>query len=69
MKTDLKPCPFCGGTDIRKTDNGHYEWLYCADCDCKGPWIDPPDDHCWTGTEMADQWNTRTTSETSNAAE
>ncbi len=56
---DLLPCPFCGGDDIRKSDNGHVEWLYCADCDCKGPWIEPPEGHYFTGTELADQWNAR----------
>lgn len=55
----LLPCPFCGSTDIRKTDNGHEEWLQCEKCGAGGPWIEPPEGHDFTGTELADQWNTR----------
>ena len=41
---DLKPCPFCGGTDIRFSMKitGHFEVryhavFYCNKCHCYGP--------------------------------
>lgn len=40
--TELKPCPFCGGTDLRKSSmkNGHdprlFYW-FCDDCGASGP--------------------------------
>jgi hypothetical protein len=42
---ELKPCPFCGGNDIRfsiKTTIIYYErayhfTMYCWDCNCYGP--------------------------------
>jgi Lar family restriction alleviation protein len=38
---DLKPCPFCGGTnteiDGKFTDNGSAFWVCCNDCNGRGP--------------------------------
>jgi hypothetical protein len=42
---ELKPCPYCGGKDIRfsiKTTTIYYErayhfTMYCWDCNCYGP--------------------------------
>ena len=32
MATELKPCPFCGGTDIRKLVTVFDCNIWCADC-------------------------------------
>ena len=32
MATELKPCPFCGGTDIRKIITIFDCDIWCADC-------------------------------------
>jgi hypothetical protein len=40
----LKPCPFCGCTDIKRYKNGNTHFLYCDDCEtiydmsCFGIW-------------------------------
>ena len=43
MATELKPCPFCGGTDIRYSlkITGHFDVryhasMYCNVCHCYG---------------------------------
>lgn len=28
----LKPCPFCGGTDIMIKDKGNWSYIWCGDC-------------------------------------
>ena len=28
----LKPCPFCGGTDVHVIDEGNFSFIECADC-------------------------------------
>ena len=28
----LKPCPFCGGTDVNVVDEGNFSFIECADC-------------------------------------
>ena len=32
METELKPCPFCGGKDIRKMTTHSYCEIWCYDC-------------------------------------
>lgn len=32
MSKKLKPCPFCGGTNIHIMDMGYPHWVYCGDC-------------------------------------
>ncbi len=32
MQTKLKPCPFCGGTDIMIKDEGNWSYIWCGDC-------------------------------------
>jgi Lar family restriction alleviation protein len=38
MKTELLPCPFCGGVELEpvQTENDGYA-VYCADCYATGP--------------------------------
>lgn len=37
---ELKPCPFCGGTDLSietfELDNT-IQYVLCGDCQCEGP--------------------------------
>lgn len=51
---ELKPCPFCGGTDIGhdNSDTHPYEWLMCEDCGAKM--------HGRIGTgKVFEKWNRR----------
>lgn len=51
--TDLKPCPFCGGTDLTtETDDGIF-WVTCKGCYAEGPYLNIRAD-----ADAAD-WNTR----------
>ena len=40
-ENNLKPCPFCGGTDIglsrEQTDTGWSYYEYCSECCACGP--------------------------------
>ena len=66
MSEELKPCPFCGGTDIRfdietmQPDNIHGGTWSCGDCDSVGP-----NTAYWHASEeeakldAANAWNTR----------
>ncbi len=56
MQSELKPCPFCGGTEIHTYDNGHEEWLKCDDCDASGPYTKDDAD---AGLSLKDAWNRR----------
>lgn len=38
-RTKLKPCPFCGGNDIREGEN-MMKCCYCPDCGVRGPIMD-----------------------------
>lgn len=51
---ELKPCPFCGGTNTSAADTGVH-WVACNSCDAEGPIRD-------TGHEAIAAWNTRTAS-------
>jgi len=60
--SDLKPCPFCGFTDVepyRSGDNNHY--VECPRCGTFGP-------DCDSRQEAIDVWNTRADSATLAAA-
>ena len=52
---ELKPCPFCGGTDIWPTPHKNPFGLVCGGCGSEGPpesYVDPD--------EAITAWNTRT---------
>ena len=59
--TELKPCPFCGSTNVeirRKTWNGdEYFYIHCENCemDCrKSDWANGFDK-----SNIEEQWNRR----------
>lgn len=52
MNEKLKPCPFCGSTDVRMRIINHKYGIFCADCESCGP-LAPMD---WSAVEY---WNRR----------
>jgi hypothetical protein len=36
MSEELKPCPFCGSTDVEVWPVDEY--VKCNDCEAEGPW-------------------------------
>ena len=73
MHTELKPCPFCGGSNITLTsydvqpDNYHAGSAYCNDCEMGGPSslsLPEPDGYWMPGADSAKEegakaWNRR----------
>ena len=73
MSTDLKPCPFCGGSNITlatydvQPDNYHAGHAYCNDCGMEGPSslsLPEPDGHWMPDADSAKEegakaWNRR----------
>ena len=58
-KSELLPCPFCGGTDIYCADAGHKTGVWfvqCEDCGATFPHFDSKE-------EAITAWNTRTPKE------
>lgn len=64
MSENLKPCPFCGGTDLQYgiRDRNRWGWLvyvWCDTCGIDGPWI------CVENTRdihrASEPWNRRNT--------
>ena len=54
MVTELKPCPFCGGTDLRVVDPPVCdEWVVECACDANGPIANP------TPEDAIETWNMR----------
>jgi Lar family restriction alleviation protein len=56
---ELKPCPFCGCTDIRFVPSG---WMRCAGCMTRGPTDDTdwPNDKAESAKKEAIRlWNRR----------
>ena len=55
MTPELKPCPFCGGTNIDQgivfNTNGNLAVMRCPDCNAHGPWASP--------RQAPVKWNTR----------
>lgn len=50
--TELKPCPFCGSTDIEV--EGCVDYIVCRNCGCFGP-----DSKPYTFDAAIERWNTR----------
>ena len=63
---ELKPCPFCGGKDIRKVVTLKYAEIYCASCQVsitRGLICGKCDDlaeaeECF-GVDVSEAWNRR----------
>ena len=53
MKTNLKPCPFCGGKAklMSATWQEEIYTIYCCDCECELESLDE--------VELIKRWNTR----------
>ena len=52
MSAKLKPCPFCGGTDIRAL--GIVPRIACEDCSALGPMV-----KCSKPENAQELWNSR----------
>jgi Lar family restriction alleviation protein len=59
----LKPCPFCGGSNIclpfgDPPEKGYINsWVTCSDCDCDGPTSNIKDPLCQQ--KVIENWNKR----------
>jgi len=43
MSEELKPCPFCGGTDLDRAGRGPMKcWVECLGCTSEGPFGETP---------------------------
>lgn len=51
---ELKPCPFCGCTDILNKDDGDFEWMECDYCGSTSG-----HDEAFPERTAQEQWNTR----------
>lgn len=49
---NLKPCPFCGGTELYPHDQEGIAWIECCDCNAEGPTTE-------FIREAIEAWNTR----------
>lgn len=56
MAEELKPCPFCGCTDIIGTGNGSHEWFECDWCGASSGQDPSPE---YDGMSPAWNWNRR----------
>ena len=57
-KLDLRPCPFCGGTDlepIRDSSGRFIMWIQCNGCETDGPQVAG----FAVDSKMEELWNTR----------
>ena len=43
---ELKPCPFCGGTDIQLVQDADVYYC-CMDCGTEGPWYWSSEKNPW----------------------
>ena len=63
----MKPCPFCGGSPIMKTDydtdgsEATWKFIECSKCRARsgGKWFSPGNDCPIFYEEVRDQWNIR----------
>lgn len=51
--TNLKPCPFCGSTDLIEGDDYGSGYVVCLTCQANGPYDDG------LANAARDGWNTR----------
>jgi len=51
MSNEIKPCPFCGSTDVDAGDSALAEWATCNNCQAAGPPSNSGDHY--------DRWNER----------
>jgi Lar family restriction alleviation protein len=40
--TKLKPCPFCGSEDVRRTKTEEFRWILCHKCGCSSTFAKSP---------------------------
>ena len=65
MTQKLKPCPFCGSTDIKfaafdAEDEGSVLCMMCNKCEACGPIIDPmPNNDYFEEQQAIAAWNRR----------
>ena len=62
MENELKPCPFCGGKNIKlneanrlnenRTQTRTYYYVWCSDCTAQGA-------YCRTKSKAISAWNGR----------
>ena len=65
--TELLPCPFCGGTNVRVDFDYAREYMatWCDDCGAYGPQVDLADALAWRHSKDENRvkaielWNTR----------
>jgi Lar family restriction alleviation protein len=65
---EIKPCPFCGSSDLgigrsKEDREGYPTYVYCATCGASGPRIYTRDKAVFTCTAFACEktgWNERT---------
>lgn len=57
---DLKPCPFCGGTDVNLRQHlaTNMSWVSCGECG-----LEAPSETGWTDDIAIEYWNTRAPSD------
>jgi Lar family restriction alleviation protein len=60
--SELKPCPFCGGSDLDSVCYDAREWNVCRDCGADGPVAS-------TQAERHTLWNTRPSDNTEKLVE
>lgn len=56
IEIELKPCPFCGSTDIDFIDDDWVGYVYCTNCGVETPNYKP-------STGAVEAWNRRADNE------
>lgn len=56
MSEELKPCPFCGGVDVKLRQHlaTNMSWVSCTECG-----LEAPSETGWTDDISIEYWNTR----------
>jgi len=65
VSATLKPCPFCGLSDLVMSDQSPSQWraILCNECGARGPSVKLED------REIENDWNTRTSGHAQTPAE